>query len=305
MMRARARLPWRIGPLRRLGRSTVLVASVLLLACSMHATAPEPPAPEPQRDVVVVTLNLWHDKADWPTRQAHIASTLRALQPDVIVLQEVLQHASLPNQAQTLAAALGYRHVFASVDAPDAVRRYGNAILTRHRILAEDTRSLQPADDYRIALHVRIALDDGTPLDVYAAHLHHTPEGGDIRRQQLDDLLAFIDATNRGAASIVAGDFNAAADAPELSALRARFRDAYGLVHPQAAADAPGHSTLNPAFHAPQRIDHVLFDARTLAVEHAKRVFDAPMPDGAWASDHVGVVVSLRFAPSTVQARPN
>ena len=250
----------------------------------------------------VVTLNLWHDKADWPARQAHIATMLRALHPDAIVLQEVLQHASLPNQAQTLADALGYRHVFASVDAPDAVRRYGNAILTPHRILADGARPLQPANDYRIALHVRIALDDGTPLDIYATHLHHTPEGGDIRRQQVDDLLAFIDATSGGGASIVAGDFNTPANAPELSALIARYRDAYDTIHPDAAQDAPHHSTLNLALHAPLRIDHVFFDPDALSVDSARRLFDTPMPDGAWASDHFGIVATFRPAAPKIPA---
>ena len=96
-------------------------ASILLLgiaACATPSTNVRTP-----HTLTVVTLNLWHDKADWPTRQAHIAMTLRTLRPDVIVLQEVLQHAQLPNQAQALAEALGYRQVFASVDAEDAVRR--------------------------------------------------------------------------------------------------------------------------------------------------------------------------------------
>ena len=269
-------------------------ASILLLgiaACATPSTNVRTP-----HTLTVVTLNLWHDKADWPTRQAHIAMTLRTLRPDVIVLQEVLQHAQLPNQAQALAEALGYRQVFASVDAEDAVRRYGNAILTPHPILAEASQPLRPADDYRIALHARIALADGTPLDVYATHLHHIPEGAGIRREQVEDLLHFIDAGSNDAASIVAGDFNTPANAPELSALMARYRDAYDTIHPGAAQDASQHSTLNLAQHAPLRIDHVLFDPDTLTVVDARRLFDTPMPDGAWASDHFGVVASLRLA---------
>lgn len=290
---------------RQIARHTVhpcvrVAAAILALgiaACAGPSTKMRAP-----HTLTVVTLNLWHDKADWPARQVHIATTLRALHPDVIVLQEVLQHAQLPNQAQTLADALGYRHAFASVDAPDAVRRYGNAILTPHRILADEARPLQPADDYRIALHARIALDDGTPFDVYATHLHHTPEGTGIRRQQVDDLLDFIDATSGGIASIVAGDFNTPADAPEVSALTARYRDAYDATHPDAAQDDPRHSTLNLALYAPLRIDHVLFDPAALAVRDARRLFDTPMPDGAWASDHFGVVATLRLTAPRVPA---
>lgn len=291
------------APLHRAARIVAWSLSLFVFATGAFAAQA---ADSPSRHTLsVVTLNLWHDKADWPARQAHIATTLRALHPDVIVLQEVLQHASLPNQAQTLAEALGYRHVFASVDAPDAVRRYGNAILTPHRILADGARPLRPADDYRIALHARIALDDGTPVDVYATHLHHTPEGAAIRREQVADLLAFIDATSGDGVSIVAGDFNTPVDAPELSALGARYRDAYDTIHPDAAQDAPQHSTLNLVLHAPLRIDHVWFDSETLSVDGARRLFDTPMPDGAWASDHFGIVATLRLAAPKAPAARN
>ena len=60
----------------------------------------------------IVTLNLWHDREDWPRRQATIEAELRRLSPDAIVLQEVLQADGLPNQAQTLARNLGYHAFF-------------------------------------------------------------------------------------------------------------------------------------------------------------------------------------------------
>lgn len=250
----------------------------------------------------VVTLNLWHDKGDWPKRQAMITAALRRLQPDVIALQEVLQDTHLPNQAVTLAAALGYRHVFVSVDPPDAPRRYGNAVLTRHALVAEGWKALRPFDDYRTVAHVRIGIG-ARELDVYATHLHFTEGGRAIRREQVGDLLDYVRDTTRGAASIIVGDFNAPADAPEFDVLRADYRDAYDLTHPQAAQDAPAHSTLNPAYLPALRVDHVLFDRRTLSVAGARRLLDAPDADGTWASDHFGVLATLRFegpaAPAT------
>lgn len=267
----------------------------LLLVLAFAAFIPMPVvAGDKQSMLSVVTLNLWHDKADWPKRQALIVKTLKALRPDVIALQEVLQHEALPNQAQTLAAALGYRYVFASVDAPDKPRRYGNAVLTRHRILVEEWKALQPLDDYRTVAHVRIAVGSHT-LDVYATHLNYTEEGSAIRREQVDDLLAYQRTTANGGPSIVVGDFNAPADAPELAALGARYRDAYDTRHPDAAQKAPEHSTLNLAFYAPLRIDHVLFDPAALAVTDARRLFDQADRDGTWASDHYGIWARLRW----------
>lgn len=273
-------------------RTPVALVVLVLLAWPAACPAAAPPGAEPS--ITVVTLNLWHDKADWPTRRAAILAGLRRLHPDVIALQEVLQHESLPNQAEALARDLGYRVAFASVDPPAAPRRYGNAILTRHPILAEGWRKLRPWDDWRIAVHVRIAIDRRA-LDVYATHLHHTTEGGAIRARQAADLIAFVDATAHGDATMLLGDFNATYEAPEFDGLRARWHDAYDRMHPDAAQDAAAHSTLNPALLPPLRVDHVLFDPRHMRVVSARRLFDAPLADGGWASDHFGVLAVLRW----------
>ncbi|KQZ57555.1 hypothetical protein ASD53_07950 [Lysobacter sp. Root559] len=244
----------------------------------------------------VVTLNLWHDKGDWPARQRQIVAELRRLQPDVIALQEVLQHENLPNQAQTLADALGYRAYFVSVDAADAPRRYGNAILSRRPLLALDWKPLQPADDYRTVAHARIAVD-GRTVNLYATHLHYKPEGGAIRKRQIDDLLAYIDASADGAPSLVAGDFNAPEHAPEFAQFRQRFDNAYGRLHPGIADDAREHSTLNLNQYAPLRIDHIWYEPAAFAAESAQILFSAPDADGVWASDHYGVHALLRMLP--------
>ena len=268
-----------------------------LLFAGVAAVAADSASAHDGREVSVVTLNLWHDAGDWPRRAALIVRTLRTLRPDVIALQEVLQDRGLPNQAKTIADALGFRYVFASVDAADKPRRYGNAILTRHRILAQGWKALAPLDDYRVALHLRIAVD-GEPVEVYATHLHWTPEGGAIRRAQVEDLEAYIAvASAPDAPTVVAGDFNAPANAPEFAPLLARLRDAYDVLHACAAQDDAGHSTLNLAFYAPLRIDHVLYDPRAWTPLSATRLFDRPAADGTWASDHYGVRAVLRRRP--------
>lgn len=289
------------------GRSALrrLAARWLTLAAVLAATAAAPAlgaerdtrAAAPGGDAPsVVTLNLWHDKADWPARQRQIVAELRRLQPDVIALQEVLQHGGLPNQAQTLAAALGYRAYFVSVDSTAAPRRYGNAILSKHPVLSLDWKALQPADDYRTVAHARIAIGTRV-INVYATHLHYKPEGGAIRQQQIDDLLTYVDATAGGAPSLLAGDFNAPEHAPEFAGLRQRFRNAYGDLHPGIADDAREHSTLNLNQYAPLRIDHIWYEPGAFAAESARILFNAPDADGVWASDHYGVQAQLRLSP--------
>jgi beta-glucosidase len=171
------------------------VLPIIALVFALVACAGNAPRPQPAADTVsVVTLNLYHDKADWPKRRIQIAETLGRLAPDAIVLQEVIQTATLPNQAEWLADQLGYAHHFVTVDPPGSSVRYGNALLTRHPVLRRDDVRLEPAADSRTAGLLRIDMR-GQPLNIYATHLHHTAEGGAIRERQLADLMDFIART--------------------------------------------------------------------------------------------------------------
>ena len=228
-----------------------------------------------------------------------IAATLKMLQPDVIALQEVLQHETLSNQAQWLAGQLGYRWYFASTDPAGTSRRYGNAILSRRPILARGQKSLQPLDDSRTAAFVRIDLE-GRLLNIYVTHLHWTDEGGPIRAQQVAGLKDFIEATSEGLPSVVAGDFNASADAPELAGLREGFIDSYGMLHPRA--DALSSSTLNLKYFAPKRIDHVFFQREAFDPVASEIIFNHADAEGIWASDHYGMSATVRLRP--VEAKP-
>ncbi len=95
------------------------------------------------REMTLVTLNLHHDREDWPARRAYIARELKRLAPDVIALQEVIERrGSVENQAAWLARELGYDYTFASVDPVGAPKRYGNALLSRRKVLATHQRLL-------------------------------------------------------------------------------------------------------------------------------------------------------------------
>lgn len=275
----------------------VICLLLTLMPISSHAAKRSSVAPTPQHELSLVTLNLYHDKAQWPKRLPMIVAELKRLQPDAIALQEVLQHESLPNQAQTIAAALGYRYVFVSTDPADQARRYGNAILTRHPILAQDWKKLEPLDDSRTAMHLRISIE-GRLVNLYDTHLHWTDEGGAIRRQQVAGLLDFIAVTRDGAPSVVMGDFNAETAAPELQALSKDFVEAYAVLHPQAKTDPKTRSTLNLAYFAPKHIDQVFLQRDAFDPIEARIILDQADAEGVWPSDHYGVHVRLRWLPS-------
>lgn len=269
--------------------ATLLAAITLLAGCA--ATRGKDAASHS-----IVTFNLYHDKADWPQRRALIVDELRTLDPDVIVLQEVLQHETLRNQAEDLAEALGYSAYFLSVDPADKARRYGNAILTRQRVLGRDWTPLRPLEDSRTAGWVRIDIG-GRPLNVYVTHPNYQGDdaGRRMRTQQFADLQAFIARTAGDAPSVVAGDFNTVSGQPELAALEAGYDNAYDALHGRADP----RPTLNPHYfpNDARRIDQVYLQRDALRPLEARIVLDREGAPGVWPSDHFGVYVRFAFAP--------
>lgn len=297
-------------PLSTLTRTT-LAATLLAFAAFATAAPPSPRGSSHSQDtgaqIGVLTLNLWHDKGDWPKRRALIVEEIQRLKPDLIALQEVLQRPGLRNQAEDLAEAVGYQVRFVSVDPPQAERRYGNAILSKAPSMTREMRKLEPLNDYRTAGYARFVFDSmHNGVAFYATHLHNERDGGAIRQRQIASLLDFIDATSPASDVIdgsrppsdviVAGDFNSDADSPELKALAARYRDAYAQAHPGLARDAARSTTLNPAYLPAQRIDHIFYDPAGFDLLEARIVLNQPR-DGVWASDHFGLYVRLRPIP--------
>lgn len=275
-----------------------LLLAALLAGCRVTVPARSGHGPEAATaSMQVVTLNLWHDRNDWPRRQVLIVDALRRLQPDVILLQEVLQDAALPNQAESLAHQLGYSWHFVSVDPPDRVRRYGNAILTRQPPLARGERALPPQDDYRVAGWVRV-LAGGRAVNFYVVHLNFTDRSGATRARQIGELLALVEATRGEAPVVIGGDFNTTAGSAELAPLRADYTDSYAAVHRGVDADGPAHATLNRRYNAPARIDHVFVQTGALSPVQARLILDQANAEGVWASDHFGVWVRLQW-PTT------
>lgn len=297
---------------------TILMAGVLLLALGGDqialaqerdlAEAPSSPA------ITILTLNIWHNQGDWPARLEYMVDEIGALQPDVILLQEVLQNPELPNQAHTIAERLGYPHVhFASVDPEDAPKRYGNAIVSRHPILEASSRKLEPLNDYRVAAHARIEFE-GRPVNVYSTHLHYSGDapGTEVRRRQIEDLLDFIEATRGGYPVVLGGDFNAPPDTPEMALITARYVD---IAQVTDGWNEGGGYTLNPAMgHEKRRIDY-LFAGPMVEPVAAARVLDQPridpgrtqgeapsaagtssVADTVWVSDHFGVLGTFSLA---------
>ena len=258
------------------------LAAAPLAACATRSR------PEDAAVLGLATFNIWHNMGDWPARLPLLVAVLRAADADVIALQEVLEDAGadLPNQAQTLAAALGdYTVHFSSADAAGRPRRYGNAILSRLPVVAHDWKKLEPLDDYRTAIRTRVDFH-GRPIDIVNTHLAWQPDQAATRARQIADLMDWL--PKDGTPLAVMGDFNAEQTDPGLAVLADRR---FFSALPEGAAA----TTLNPAMgHAPRVIDHIFVEAARFAPVSAEVIGEASV-DGLHASDHFGVAATVRL----------
>ncbi|MBO9874139.1 MULTISPECIES: endonuclease/exonuclease/phosphatase family protein [Xanthomonas] len=281
----------------------LLAVAALAHAQAMPDAMPTIAAPA-DSPLTVVTLTLAgdphapQDGDDWSARRERIVVALQRLHPDAIALQEVVQTPEIPNQAQWLAARLGYHCHFISPDPPSRSQRRGNALLTRLPVLEEAETLLHPLEDYSVAGLVRVDLH-GQPVNLYFTRLHAARDGGASRREQAEDLMAWIDATAEGVPSLLAGGFFATARAPELAPLAARFED--GSVRGESARNridvrAPGTAAA---------ADHVFFERGHFRPLHGARLF-APAPDlpAAGARGLLMALQPLDPMPTSLQPAP-
>ena len=238
------------------------------------------------RTLKLATFNIWHNQGDWAARQPLLIEALRAADADVIALQEVLEDANvgLPNQARTLAEALGgYEMHFVSTDPEGGPRRYGNAILSRLPVLAHDSKKLEPLDDYRTALRIRVEVG-GKVIDIVDTHLAWQEDAQAVRARQIGDLLGWL--PHDGTPLIVMGDFNAVQEDAGLNVLTS---DRFFSALPRGAVP----TTLNPAKGHPNRvIDHIFVEAAHFAPGSWSLLGDRPT-NGEYPSDHFGVAATL------------
>ncbi|MFF0397235.1 endonuclease/exonuclease/phosphatase family protein [Streptomyces sp. NPDC005248] len=217
------------------------------------------------------------------------AAELRALDADVIGLQEVDVHWDTRSQwrdvAGELAERLHMRVSFApiySIDptTPGAPRReFGVAVLSRYRIVSAENHEITrlstqvpdpvpaPAPGFgEVVVRVK-----GMPVHVYVTHLDYRGDPS-VRIAQVADTRRVM-AEDEGR-KVLLGDFNAEPGAPELAPLWEELAD--------AEPGAPTYPALNPV----KRIDFVAVS------KDGVRVRDAAVAE-TLASDHRPVVADL------------
>lgn len=252
------------------------------------------------RELSVLSYNIEFDKRDWPGRLEYMLEGFRNHEIDILGLQEVIQREELDNQAMTIADSLGYYYYFNSVDDEGRAQRYGNAIVSRFPIEESNFRALEPLDAFRKVVHIRVEID-GQSVDVYNTHLHNPPDAVEIRKQQMNDMLDFIEETNSGGIIFLTGDFNSAPDWEEMEVIYEAFTDVYPIFHENHLD--PEHSTLNPRLGFPERrIDYVFFNddgIGNLTPLSAELILDDVQENDQLENDHFGVLARFNISGGT------
>jgi endonuclease/exonuclease/phosphatase (EEP) superfamily protein YafD len=254
--------------LRRWGVAVVAAVAALALGLAMVPRAvagPQPAAGGPR--LVVMTANLWLGQADARAllRIAHEHDV------DVLSVQELR-----PELLARIDAAGGRRQFpYRAVDPRTGAA--GSGLLAR--------RPLTPgAPDPAVQAQPEAVLAGSPPVRIKAVHpAPPVSRGAAVRWRRL--IAALPGSDSRGDVRILAGDFNATLDHPELRRLLAR-----GYVD---AADASGSGLTwtwpaRPRSRAlPVTIDHVLVDRRV----RVESVTVVPIPN----SDHRALIAVLRL----------
>ena len=222
----------------------------------------------------VVTYNVrgFRDGVD------RVLAVVRALRPDVLLLQETGSRRSLHR------FEVGASMRAASDPWSPGRRRVKNAILLANPWRPASIELLRFAGSRywypRGALVVRAVSDAGPGLWLVSTHLGLD---GSERRMQAEALLRLVSRFGQ-APAVVGGDLNATPD------MRAPARIATELTDAWTAAERGAGSTF-PATRPEARIDYV-FVSGSLAVGHASVGGEA----SADASDHLPVCVDLTLA---------
>lgn len=261
----------------------------------------------PPTTATIVTINTAKCNAPYRDRIAAIGAEIERLRPDVVACQEVFCSADGEvGTARLLARIPGYRVVahkarpklryFEGMACPSTS---GMAILARQPI-EQVVRVPLPspaADGERIAQVAILRWPTGAVLAVANVHLTHLPDSADMRRVQIASVLRVLEAHPGALPCLVAGDFNAGVDAPELSQWVGR-RVPGGLI--DAFIQGGGSVNATTLVSSQRRIDHILAVSgrHEWAFRDARIVLNDAV-HGVYPSDHFGVMVAAVFGKST------
>ena len=240
----------------------------------------------------VATLNLRYFGDRWDERMPLIFADMRALQPDVLGLQECV----FPMQQDRLIGAAGSAEYMVLRGSP-AEPLIGNSLIVRRPIEVRDIERLE-LGEARYVIAAVLTLAGGARIRAAVTHLHHVVPAPEIRDHQVALLIASLEQGSAVDASVVIGDFNGEPFEPMYTRMvAAGFRSAYAEANGSEPA-VTWPSGLQPP--APGNYDPGCFDYIWIRgeaeVDSCRLIFDRPAVDdpGLLPSDHFGLGARLR-----------
>jgi endonuclease/exonuclease/phosphatase family metal-dependent hydrolase len=255
--------------------------------------------------VRVATLNTCKGEGAYSTRLDLMSRGLRAIAPDILLLQEAL---ATPDHrydtARQLAMALGLRHQFhparrklRDIEGTAADCYSGLAVLARHPVRAREALRLSqdPRDGDRHCQLVTVDLA-GHRLLVANTHLTHLPDHDELRKTQLREIVEGMRRRAAGTPAILGGDLNATSTSPPLQWLATqRFLPLISAW--QEASDGECVTTMNRG-EPPVCIDH-LYRSATGSMQtrwiNSSVGLEAASDREPVASDHLAVCAHLQI----------
>ena len=273
---------------------------------------PEGCASAPQRTegpLRVLSLNMLHGFPRFEHLDERLdltAAEIERLDPDVVCLQEVPWHWG--SAAEELAERTGLNHLYMRANGKrwTILFEEGEAILSRYPLRDAVATGLAPRAgffEHRVALQATAVTPWGD-LRVVSTHLTHGDPA--VNEGQAVSLLSFVQAgSTTMLPAIVAGDFNARPDSPQIRMLLAEgWIDTFRAAH----SDEPGltccvDDLADPDQTLDKRIDYIFLvpGDGVLDVIDSHVIFDTPAQAGdgwLWPSDHAGLLTTLSGAPA-------
>ena len=234
------------------------------------------------RTLRIATYNIHRCRGlDGRTNPSRVADVIRAVEPDVIALQEVIGASPYSaGHAEELGAQLGMGWVMA----PTRHLRgalFGNVVLSRHPIIHHAQYDLSwKTCEPRCCQRVDIAFGDET-LHLYNVHLGTAFLE---RRYQAGRLSAIVHDRRIAQPKVVLGDFNEWLRGLATTLLTERLQSIDLRSHLRRRRTYPG---VFPVLH----LDHIYYDGRVEVVK-----LDLPRTRQAlMASDHLPLVAELKI----------
>jgi len=274
----------------------------------------------------VATLNIWNKAGPWAERLPLIRKQLTELSPDLLGLQEVLRlipdehNPPVPtpenDQASEIAHGLGYSVAYGIAADYSGGLKFGNALLTRFKILDSRTFRLPGSDsgETRSLLYALLETPWGK-LPAFVTHLNWKLHDAAVRVKQVvyaaQRIFVLAPVEAEFLPPILMGDFNADPISDEIRYLKGQhlidgrsiyFADVWEYAEPAgpgytyARDNAFARSNGEPN----RRIDYIFVRGPDKQMrgepQSVRRAFDQSVEGSTgtvWASDHYGLVCDL------------